>query len=82
MIRFAVGFLAGLALAASAHASCPDGAYAVVGSPLLSSPGGAFTTDIVTIANRTVAIASGCPAVAPRGRGARTRVPARASTGS
>ena len=45
-----------------AHAGCPDGAYVVSGKPLLSSPGGAFAGDVITIADGTVAIASGCPA--------------------
>jgi hypothetical protein len=64
MIRLAAIALVGLALfAVDAAAACPDGDYLVVGDPLLSSPGGAFTQDVVTIANGTVAIASGCPAV-------------------
>ena len=66
MIRLAVALLVGLMLVGSAHATCPDDAYVVSGAPLLSSPGGAFTSDVVTIANGTVAIASGCPAVVAR----------------
>lgn len=54
--------LALLALPAAAGAACPDGAYVVAGAPLVSSPGGAFAQDVVTIADGTVAIASGCPA--------------------
>lgn len=53
----------GLGLAGSAAAQCLDGDYLVVGEPLLSSPGGAFARDVVTIAGDTIAIASGCPAV-------------------
>ena len=64
MIRFAVVVLVGFVLIGSAAADCPDGEYVVVGDPLLSSPAGAFAQDVVTIANGTVAIASGCP-VAP-----------------
>jgi hypothetical protein len=63
MIRLALVVLV-LALASGrAGAACPDGEYTVVGDPLLSSPGGAFARDVVTIANGTVAIASGCASV-------------------
>jgi hypothetical protein len=63
MIRLAVVVLVGFVLAGRAAAACPDGEYVVGGAPLISSPGGAFPNDVVTIANGTVAIASGCPAV-------------------
>jgi hypothetical protein len=51
-----------------ADTGCLDGDYAVAGDPLLSSPTGAFAPDVVTIAGDTIAIASGCPAVAFRAR--------------
>ena len=57
-----------LGLSGTAPAQCLDGDYVVVGAPLLSSPGGAFARDVVTIADGTVAIASGCPAVPARFR--------------
>ena len=63
MIRAALAVVIVLALGASVRAQCLEGDYVVVGEPLLSSPGGAFARDVVTIADRTVAIASGCPAV-------------------
>jgi hypothetical protein len=63
MSRTAIVGLLAVVLAGAARADCLDGPYAVVGRPLLSSPGGAFTQDFVTIAGETVAIASGCPAV-------------------
>jgi hypothetical protein len=59
--------LVGLALAAAtASADCLDGTYLVAGDPLLSSPGGAFVRDAITVADGTVAIASGCPTVTAR----------------
>lgn len=77
MIRCLVVLLLGSMLPARALASCPDDVYTVTGPPLLSSPGGAFTSDAITIANGTVAIASGCPAGAARiresARGTRLR---------
>jgi hypothetical protein len=55
-----------VALASDARSACPDGDYVVAGEPLLASPGGALTGDVVTIAGGTVAIASGGPAVFAR----------------
>ena len=68
MSRVATAALMVLALAGIGRAQCLDGDYQVVGEPLLSSPGGAFARDVVTIAGDTVAIASGCPAVRARFR--------------
>nr|AIA12212.1 Kazal-type serine protease inhibitor domain protein [uncultured bacterium] len=60
MLRIAIFTL--LTLPIVTHAACPDGEYVVDGTPLLSSPDGAFTRDVITIAGDAVAIASGCPA--------------------
>lgn len=57
--------------------ACLDGEYAVSGEPLLEGA----DSDVITIADGTVAIASGCPAVparireTPRGRAVRAKWP-------
>ena len=53
-------------LASDGPGACPEGDYAVVGDPLLASPNGALTGDVVTIADGSVSIASGGPAVPAR----------------
>jgi hypothetical protein len=58
--------LLGLGSVVPASADCLDGTYLVVGDPLLSSPGGAFIRDAVTIEDGFVSIASGCPRVQAR----------------
>lgn len=56
-----------LVVVSGVRAACPDGEYHVVGDPLLSSPGGAFVDDVVTITDGTfVSIASGCGTVRAR----------------
>ena len=63
MNRVALAGLMVLVLAAGARAGCLDGSYRVVGRPLLSSTGGAFVNNVITIAGDTVAIGNVCPAV-------------------
>lgn len=61
-----LSFFLGVTLAASASAGCLEGSYVVEGAPLLSSPAGAFITDVVRMESGFVSVKSGCPPVEAR----------------